>query len=198
MKNANKKLEEWLTDDKLMLLSSWARDGVQVRDMCNRIDISTATFYKWQEECPEIKEALRCGKEIVDYKVENALLKAALGHTTTEIKVTIGKRMINGEAYMITKETTTKEVAPNVTACLAWLNNRLPDKWKRNRDKSFEEEVEDSNLKVTIIRGPQNDENESEDNINKEIKIEKNNSTSVNLVNQEDKDYWPDDWEDDE
>lgn len=196
MGKTNKSLvDEWLDDDKLMLIEAWARDGVRLTDICDRIGISSATFAAWRRDYEEFDRALKNGKEVIDYKVENALLKAALGHTTTEIKVTIGKKVINGEAYIITKETTTREVAPNVTACLAWLNNRLPDKWKRNRDKAFEEEVEDSNLTVRIIRGPQDEVN---DTTNKEIKLQKKNSKESDLVNPEDKDYWPEDWEDEE
>ena len=131
--------------------------------------------------------------------VENALLKAALSYTTKEIKVTIGKQQKNGKTFMITKETTEKEVAPNVTACLAWLNNRMPDRWKRNRDKEVLVDDEDSNVQITIVRGANN---KLEDNVNKEIKLENKNQEKeeeqkVNSKKQ-DLDYWPDDWNEDE
>lgn len=194
-------VDMWLDDDHLNLVAGWARDGVRMHDICERIGISTATFAKWRREFPEFDKAVRSGREIVNYKVENALLKAALGYTSTEIKVTIGKQNKNGQIFMITKETTTKEVGPNVTACLAWLNNKLPDKWKRNRDKEVEENIEDSNLKVTIIRGPeghQMTQDESNDNVNREIQLSPKSSTRGSKNDSEDKDFWPEDWEDDE
>lgn len=194
-------VDTWLDDDHLMLLECWARDGVYMHEICERIGISSKTFANWRATYPEINEAINTGKEIVDYKVENALLKAALGYTTKEIKVTVGKQVKNGQSFEIMKETTIKEIAPNVTACMAWLNNRLPDKWKRNRDNIItDEEFEDNDLHITIVRGPQNKDDDTKSNVNKEIQLSKNNSKEDNLMNQndiEDKNYWPDDWEDD-
>ena len=59
--------------------------------------------------------------------------------------------------YDILKETKEKVYAPNVTACLAWLNNRKPDAWRRNRDNFVELEDEESDVKITIVRGKNND-----------------------------------------
>lgn len=195
------KVDYWLTDDGLTLISAWARDGLTMEEFCGKIGISRETFRKWRERYPEINEAMSVGKELIDYKVENALLKAALGFTTKEIKVTLGKKMLNGEVYEVLKETTTREVAPNVTACMAWLNNRKHDQWKRNRDKVLNLEEEDSNINITIVRGPKT-EKELGDNTNQEVKFETKKHVVENptpqKVEDEDLDYWPDDWEDEE
>ena len=193
-------VDKWMEDDNLMLLEAWSRDGFTKKDIAERIGISPGTLTKWIQLYPEtIGKAIESGSEIVDYKVENALLKSALGFTTKEIKVTVGRQQKGGQLFEITKETTVKEVAPNVTACLAWLNNRKPDKWKRNRDKELNISDEDSNLSITIVRGPQKDE--EEDSINKEIRIEpksKKKEESQKSSKTVDKDYWPDDWEDED
>lgn len=186
-------VDEWLDDDNLMLLEAWARDGYTHTMVAERIGISPSTLTTWKNKYPEIKNALKKGNEIIDYKVENALLKSALGFTTKEIKVTVGRQVKNGQTFEITKETTIKEVAPNVTACLAWLNNRMPDKWKRNRDKEINISDEDSNLSITIVREGKHDQDES---INKEIRLESNNHKKEASKKEVDKDYWPDDWED--
>ena len=105
---------------------------------------------------------------------------------------------------MITKKTSTKEIAPNVTAALAWLNNRRPDKWKRNRDKSIELEEDDGSIQITVLRGPKKEE---DDKVNQSVVLEKKKeegSVLHDLVSKDapqkevDKDYWPDDWEDEE
>lgn len=191
-------VDKWLEDEKLELLESWARDYTK-SEIAERIGISPGTLTKWTQTYPEIAQAIEKGAEIIDYKVENALLKSALGFTTKEIKVTVGKQKKTGGTFEITKETTIREVAPNVTACLAWLNNRRPDKWRRNRDKEISINDEDTNLSITIIRGPQ--EGENSDNINKEIKIgpkEKKKRESKKSPSKIDKDYWPEDWEDED
>ena len=191
-------VDKWLEDEKLELLESWARDYTK-SEIAERIGISPGTLTKWTQTYPEIAQAIEKGAEIIDYKVENALLKSALGFTTKEIKVTVGKQKKTGGTFEITKETTIREIAPNVTACLAWLNNRRPDKWRRNRDKEISINDEDTNLSITIIRGPQ--EGENSDNINKEIKIgpkEKKKEESKKSSSKIDKDYWPEDWEDED
>ena len=162
------KVDYWLSDDGLMLIQSWSRDGLTLDEIQNKIGISHETLRKWRQRYPELEEAMSKGREFVDYKVENALLKAALGYTKKSIKVTLGKKIINGETFQVLKETTTEEVGPNVTACMAWLNNRKHDQWKRNRDKVLNLDEEDNNINITIVRGPRT-ENELGDTTNTEV-----------------------------
>lgn len=162
-------VDYWRTEDGLTLLECWTRDGIKLREIAEFIGITQPLLSRWRREYPEIDKALSKGKELCDYKVENALLKSALGFTTKEITVTVGHRQINGQWVDITKETKTKEIAPNVTACLAWLNNRKPDIWKKNRDNVVELDDEESDVKITIVRGKNN---ELEDNVNNETSID--------------------------
>lgn len=150
-------VDYWISEDGLILLEAWSRDGLKLGQIADNMGIRQAKLSQWRKEYEEIDEALKSGKEIVDYKVENALLKAALGFKTKEITVTIGRRQINGEWVDITKETKRKEIAPSVTACLAWLNNRKPNTWKRNRDNVVEVDDEDNDVRITIVRGKGSD-----------------------------------------
>lgn len=197
-KERDSKVDYWLTDDGLILIEAWARDGYLLNEIADRMGIERYTLSKWRKRYPEIAQALNTGKELVDYKVENALLKAALGYTTKEIKVTLGKKIINGEVFEVLKETTTREVAPNVTACMAWLNNRKHDQWKRNRDKVLELDEEDSNINITIVRGPKEDS--LGDNVNQEVNFQpkKQEQTKEEESDEKDLDYWPEDWEDED
>lgn len=197
-KERDSKVDYWLTDDGLILIEAWARDGYLLNEIADRMGIERYTLSKWRKRYPEIAQALNTGKELVDYKVENALLKAALGYTTKEIKVTLGKKVVNGEVFEVLKETTTREVAPNVTACMAWLNNRKHDQWKRNRDKVLELDEEDSNINITIVRGPKEDN--LGDNVNQEVNFQpkKQEDTKVEESDEKDLDYWPEDWEDED
>ena len=65
-------VDEWLEDDNLMLLEAWSRDGYTKQDIADRIGVHITTLMKWEACYPDIKEALRKGREIIDYKVENA------------------------------------------------------------------------------------------------------------------------------
>ncbi len=147
------KVDYWLTEDGLILLEGWARNATTKTEIADRIGITLPTLLKWCDKYEEINRAVNSTREVVDFMVENALLKAALGYRTTEIKVTVGKKTVNGEMYELLKETTTKEVPPNVNAATLWLNNRKFDEWKRNRDKVVEIDPEDNQVTITIQRG---------------------------------------------
>lgn len=141
---------EWLEEDNLMLLECWARDGYTFQDIANRIGISISTLRGWRVQYPDIDNALKKGREIIDYKVENALLKSALGYKTKEVKVTTTIRF--GKTVETIKEVTDKEQAPNVSAIQCWLYNRLPNKWKKNRDQLIELDDEDTKIQVIVTR----------------------------------------------
>lgn len=72
--------------DKLTLVEGWARDGLTNEQIAHNLGISTALLYKYQKEHIEFLETLKKGKEVIDYQVENALLKNALeGNVTAQI-----------------------------------------------------------------------------------------------------------------
>ena len=76
-------------------------------------------------EYPEISEALKKGKEVIDRQVENALLKRALGYSYDEI-------MVEESDTGAKRRVTTKFVVPDTTAQIFWLRNRRPDMWRNN------------------------------------------------------------------
>lgn len=83
---ANGKYDEWLTDDGLTTLQGWARDGLTDAQIASNIGICRDTLIQWKKRFPDISDALKKGKEVVDYEVENALLKKALsGDVTAQI-----------------------------------------------------------------------------------------------------------------
>lgn len=224
---------DWLEEDNLMLLECWARDGYTFQDIANRIGISINTLRAWRAQYPEIDSALKKGREIIDYKVENALLKSALGYKTKEVKVTTTIRF--GKTVETIKEVTDKEQAPNVSAIQCWLYNRLPNKWKKNRDQLIELDDEDTKIQVTVTRASasqsaitQQDETAEDkewqdglSTMNQSIEIrsateeeraeaakkkaQANEQSTLNVATKveneasdEDLDYWPDDWEDED
>lgn len=164
MGNTNKSFaDRWRTEEKLMLLESWARDGFTLQEIAQKIGITIKTLSVWRAEYDDIDDALGRGREVVDYRVENALLKSALGYRTTETKTIILGTPDKKGNRTIRVEKTEKEIAPNVTACMAWLNNRKPKQWKRNRDNVMELKDDKSNITVNIIRHGKDDTSESWD-----------------------------------
>ena len=70
----------------MTLLEGWARDGLTDEQIAHNAGITAATLYEWKKKYPEISEALKKGKEVVDFEVENALLQTALsGNVAAQI-----------------------------------------------------------------------------------------------------------------
>lgn len=123
------KYEYYRTKEGLLLLECWARDGLTDEQIAKNIGIQRPTLYDWKKKYSDISDALKKGKEIVDYEVENALLKRALGYDYTEEKIDI--ESTPGGMVKSRKITQTiKQVAPDVGAIALWLKNRRPDKWR--------------------------------------------------------------------
>lgn len=83
---AKGKYHRWLEPEGLTLLTGWARDGLIDEQIAHNMGINKATLYDWKKKYPDISDALKEGKEVVDIQVENALLKNALnGNITAQI-----------------------------------------------------------------------------------------------------------------
>ena len=83
---ATGKYQEWLEPDGLIRLEGWARDGLTDEQIAKNIGITATTLYDWKKRFAVISQALKKGKEVIDYEVENALITAALdGNTTAQI-----------------------------------------------------------------------------------------------------------------
>lgn len=80
------KINEWLEEDKLTLLEGWARDGLTYEQIAKNMGIGLTTLKEWRQKEPTISSTLKKGREVIDFEVENALLKNALeGNITAQI-----------------------------------------------------------------------------------------------------------------
>ncbi|MFL0198709.1 transposase [Clostridium sp. WILCCON 0269] len=137
---------KWHTiKDKLILVEGWARDGLTDEQIAKNLGIHAATLYEYKKRYSEFSEALKRGKEVIDFEVENALLKRALGYSYTEV---IRERVIRKDEHgkvltdihgfptydMVVTKTVKKEVVPDTIAQIFWLKNRKPKEWKDKQD----------------------------------------------------------------
>lgn len=120
--------------EKLSLVEDWARDGLIDKDIAKKLGISEDTFYEYKKKYPEFSESLKKGKEVIDYEVENALLKRALGYEYTETtKEEKWNKLTETYEMVVTKEVT-KQVPPDTTAQIFWLKNRKPKQWREKQE----------------------------------------------------------------
>lgn len=132
----------WLTEEGLLLIEGWARDGLTDKQISKNIGISESTLNDWKKKFPEFSESLKQSKEIADRQVENALHKTALGFYYEEDMVTNQGDVVRVKKYS----------KPNTTAQIFWLKNRKPADW---RDK---QEIEQTNTNIEIKVGEWDDD----------------------------------------
>lgn len=119
---------DWLEPEGLLRIEGWARDGLTDIQIAHNIGVTRKSLHSWKTRFPEIANALKKGKEVVDIQVENALLKRALGYEVTEY-------VIDSDGK---KRAVKKQVVPDVTAMIFWLKNRKPQEWRDKRDVQVE------------------------------------------------------------
>lgn len=133
------KYHEWLTDEGLLKIEGWARDGLIEDQIAYNMGITRQTLSVWKNKYPSIFDALKRGKEVVDRQVENALLKRALGYEYEEVKQIIEKDDMGRDRKKVEK--TLKQIAPDTTAQIFWLKNRKPDTWRDRKETALSGEV---------------------------------------------------------
>lgn len=130
------KYQDWLTDENLILLQGWARDGLNDEQIAHNMGIAVSTYYKWKKDFSEFSEALKKGKQVVDFEVENATFKNACGHMVQEITKERRFNKATGEYEIVITKIQDRYIPPNPTAEIFWLKNRKPEVW---REKQIEQ-----------------------------------------------------------
>ena len=139
---AKGKYHEWLSEDGLIKIQGWARDGLIDEQIAHNMGITTKTLYEWKNKYSEISEALKKGKEVIDRQVENALLKRALGYAYDETTYEDG----------VETKRVKKEVAPDTTAQIFWLKNRKPAEWRDKIEQQQTVTIQDDGF-LEALRG---------------------------------------------
>ena len=126
-------------EPKLKLVECWARDGLTDEQIANNLGIAYSTLREYRDKYSALSAALKKGKEIVDYEVENALLKRALGYEYEEVTYEHGQE---------TKRVL-KHVVGDTTAQIFWLKNRKPQQWRDKKDIEHSGEVNNPYSELT-------------------------------------------------
>ena len=123
-------------EDKLPLVEGWKRDGLTDEQIAKNLGVAYSTMRMWKEKYPAFSAAIKKGKEVSDYELENALHKRATGYYYEEESITNQGEIVTIKKY---------EHA-NPTSLIFALKNRLPHKY---RDK-IEQDITHSGLNITV------------------------------------------------
>src|SRR5690554_7008930 len=133
-------------EPRLKEIEAWARDGLTDEQIAKNLGVAYSTFRKYKDEYPAFSAVLKKGKEVVDFEVENALLKRALGYEYEEVK----KEYENGKLVRVNK--TIKREAPSTTAQIFWLINRSRQtgKWQNTRTNNVNVNTETNEILKSV------------------------------------------------
>ena len=143
-----KKYKTWITPDSLMLIEGWARRGLDKQEIAHNMGINPSTLSHWLNDYPQIDQAIKNGKEITDIKVENSLVRSALGFDYEEVtrervcrqvpRLDKDGNEIDGlfdEVYeMETTKIVKKVQPPNPTSMIFYLKNKLPEYYRDRKE----------------------------------------------------------------
>lgn len=89
------------------IAAALAESGMSQNEIAEKLGIHRSTLYRWINRKNDFCDSIKNGNELSDEAVEVSLFKRACGYE-------IGKR----------------HIPPEVTACIFWLKNRRPDRWR--------------------------------------------------------------------
>lgn len=140
------KYEEWLTEDGLLKLAAWSRDGLTKEQIAHNCGCSLSTLKEWCKKYPAISTALSRAREVTDIIVENSTYKSANGYTvrlaktfklkSVEFDPNTGRKV--REREYLEEGFEEVHIPANVQAQQFWLKNRKPDVWKAKPDEQDE------------------------------------------------------------
>lgn len=80
---AKGKYEAWLEPENLVLLHGWKLQGLTDEQIADKIGIAHRTFERWKAEHSQIRQAIKGGKEVANFVIENGLYKKAKSGNVT-------------------------------------------------------------------------------------------------------------------
>lgn len=101
--------------------------GATDKELADFFEVSESTLNLWKKDNPKFSESLKDGKSQADAIIASKLFHRATGyqHEDTDIKMYEGK---------IITTSITKHYPPDTTACIFWLKNRQPEKWRDKQE----------------------------------------------------------------
>ena len=77
---------KWLTNvfPRLSEIRDWCMDGKTNEEMCVLLGISPDSWYTYMKQYNQLNDIVTAGKSVIDNRVENSVLKTALGYILRE------------------------------------------------------------------------------------------------------------------
>ena len=131
----------------LIRIESWARDGLDDKQIAANIGYNETYFSELKGKIPELSEALNNGRAPIDFAIESKIYRKAMG---TKIKVQQaikvkdvyydeeGRRCEKERVEIVELE---QEIPSDTTAGIFWLKNRKPEQWNKPAPRIDDEDI---------------------------------------------------------
>lgn len=152
------KYQEYLTEDGLLRIESWASDGLTNEDIAHNMGIARQTLSSWCNKYPSINDALKKGREPVVRRLENSLIKKAQGFEYEEVTTEMWVDDNGEKRQKVSKHK--KYSAPDTSALIFLLKNYKPNKYRNYNDltkkqietemRKVEAEIDKINFEIRV------------------------------------------------
>lgn len=133
-------MSDWETEDSLMLLRSWKRDGLTDEYIAkNKIGVSHQTLLNWKHKSPLILGALKKAREDFHKELEDSMYKRALGFYVDEY-VEEYRYDEHGNETLVYKKKNRKFIPPSETMQIFLSKHDIRGKWLDEKTDADKEE----------------------------------------------------------
>lgn len=101
--------------------------GATDAELAAFFEVDEDTINEWKKVHPEFSESLKVSKEEYDGRIERKLAERAMGYSHGAVKI------FNDEGTPM-KVDYVEHYPPDTTACIFWLKNRQPSKWRDRQE----------------------------------------------------------------
>lgn len=132
-------------DEYLDVIFDLRLGGASERAIAQSLGIKRETLWAWKKANPKITNVLQEAEEERLNKVEHSLYERAIGYEHKETKMFCYKGSI-------VSEDTIKRYPPETAAIQYYLNNRNPEKWKKETT-SLDDLMKDGKITIGFTKG---------------------------------------------
>jgi hypothetical protein len=119
--------------------------GATDKDLANYFEVNEDTINEWKKRHPEFSESLKQGREVADAEIGESLYQRAKGYEHKEDQIF----QFQGNPVIVP---TVKHYPPDSTACIFWLKNRQPAKWRDIHNHTIDINQLQTDIKAILMK----------------------------------------------
>lgn len=146
---------EWLTEDNLLIIKGWARDGLTKKEIAHNIGVRAETLSVWQRDYPQFSQAIKEGSAPVLVKLEDSMLSRCEWRQVEETEEVMWQHPDGSVTKKITRKK--KWLPPDTAMTIFMAKNKMPNKYRDNPEPIAIEQREDSGLIAALMANPDED-----------------------------------------